>query len=168
MTAIDSSVYVTHELPAALTSCAEFPEQRRRAVDEVIRMQPVTIETNPRDGIVVWSPVKSLWFTSHALVSLIGGYFTLRLDAAAFSCALTALTLCLGQSLRPNTRANVSSSTRLGVAEDPGWVWTQTRANWAGRRPTSIWASKNSATASSSNATVTGEHSCRINTKSSR
>lgn len=99
MSTIDSSVYVPHEQPAALTSCAEFPEQRRRAVDEVIRMQPLTIETNPRDGIVVWSPVKSLWFTSHALVALVGGYFTLRLDAAAFSCALTVLTLCLGHSI---------------------------------------------------------------------
>jgi stearoyl-CoA desaturase (delta-9 desaturase) len=62
-------------------------------------MRPGTIATNPRDGTVVWSPVKSLWFTSHALVSLVGGYFTFRLDAAAFSCALTVLTLCLGHSI---------------------------------------------------------------------
>jgi len=73
--------------------------QPRRRVHEVVRMRSVTAETNPRQGRVVWSPVKSLWFTSHALVALIGGYFTFGVDTAAFSVALTLLTLCLGHSI---------------------------------------------------------------------
>ncbi len=62
-------------------------------------MQPLTEMTNPCEGIVVWSPVKSLWFTAHALVALVGGPRTFRLDAAAFSCGLTMMTLCLGHSI---------------------------------------------------------------------
>jgi fatty-acid desaturase len=62
-------------------------------------MRALTSMTNPRDGRVVWSPVKSLWFTAHALVALVGGYFTFRLDAAGFACALTLITLCLGHSV---------------------------------------------------------------------
>jgi fatty-acid desaturase len=55
--------------------------------------------TNPCDGIVAWSSIKSLGVTSHAHVVLVGGYFTFRLDAVAFSCELTGVTLCLGHSI---------------------------------------------------------------------
>ena len=36
------------------------------------------------DGMVVWSPVKSLWLTMQALVALVGGYFTFRLSRYRF------------------------------------------------------------------------------------
>ena len=36
------------------------------------------------------------------------------------------------QSVRPKTRANVSSSVMLGSGKLPGWVWTQIRAELLG------------------------------------
>lgn len=78
---------------------AEFADHCDDAAFEVVRMRPVTAATNPCKGIVVWSPVKSLWFASHTLVASVAGYFTFRPDAMAFSCALTVLTLCLGHSI---------------------------------------------------------------------
>lgn len=62
-------------------------------------MRPATAATNPCEGTVVWNPVKSLWFTSHAHVALLAGYFTFRWDAAVFSCLLTIFTLCLGHTI---------------------------------------------------------------------
>ena len=98
MLAIESSHGQLAKRPeAALTD--PVAEQGHRVVDEVARMRPASVMTNPREGLVVWSPVKSLWFTSHALVALIGGYLTFRLDAAAFGCLLTVVTLCLGHSM---------------------------------------------------------------------
>jgi len=32
--------------------------------------------TNPLEGKIVWAPVKSLWFISHAFIAVIGGYVT--------------------------------------------------------------------------------------------
>jgi stearoyl-CoA desaturase (delta-9 desaturase) len=93
MLAIDASTDVVLPLIEALT-----PDSRR-VVHDVERMRPVSPETNPRDGIVAWSPVKSLWFTVHAVVAVIGGGLTFRLDAALFSAALTVFTLCLGHSI---------------------------------------------------------------------
>lgn len=68
-------------------------------VEEVARMRPRTSRTNPREGTVVWSPVKSLWFCGHALVAVIGGALTFSWDAAAFAGLLTVTTLCLGHSI---------------------------------------------------------------------
>lgn len=84
---------------ARLPETAENSPPSREVMNEVARMRPLTTMTNPCDGIVVWSPVKSLWFTAHALVALVGGSLTFRWDAAAFSCALTLFTLCLGHSI---------------------------------------------------------------------
>lgn len=69
------------------------------AVHEVSRMLPQTERTNPIAGRVVWSPVKSLWFTSHALLAICGGYATFCFDAVVLSFVFTVLTLCLGQSI---------------------------------------------------------------------
>lgn len=55
--------------------------------------------TNPLEGRVVWAPIKSLWFTAHALTALIGGPLTFRYDAIAVSFVSTVVTLCLGHSL---------------------------------------------------------------------
>ena len=84
---------------APIRETTGISQPSREVMDEVVRMRPLTILTNPCDGIVVWSPVKSLWFTAHALVALVGGSLTFQWDAAAFSCALTVFTLCLGHSI---------------------------------------------------------------------
>lgn len=100
MPAIESSrVQLADFSEAVLPTTAQVLEARPRVMDEVTRMRPRTILTNPRDGVVVWSPVKSLWFTGHAFVALVGGYMTFRLEAAAFGCLLTVVTLCLGHSV---------------------------------------------------------------------
>lgn len=89
----DAAAVESHTPPAI------HEERGPEAVVEVARMQPQSRLTNPCDGVVVWSPVKSLWFTAHALVALIGGPLTFGWDAAAFSGALTVFTLCLGHSV---------------------------------------------------------------------
>lgn len=66
---------------------------------EVHRMSDADPLTNPIDGGVSWAPAKSLWFTIHALVAVIGGFVAFRLDAVMVSCAFTVLTLALGHSV---------------------------------------------------------------------
>ena len=66
---------------------------------EVPRMLPRSESTNPLHGRVTWSPVKSLWFTCHALVAIIGGWLTFRFDAVLVSFVFTVTTLCLGHSV---------------------------------------------------------------------
>ena len=41
---------------------------------EIGRMSPKNDLTNPVHGVVAWIPVKSLWFTTHAAVAVIGGW----------------------------------------------------------------------------------------------
>ncbi|MFN0076760.1 MAG: acyl-CoA desaturase [Prosthecobacter sp.] len=66
---------------------------------EVRRMHPASSLTNPVEGTVFWSPVKSLWFTSHLLIAIIGGWLTLSTGAVLLSCVFTVLTLCLGHTV---------------------------------------------------------------------
>ncbi len=66
---------------------------------EVRRMRPVSDQTNPVEGTIFWSPVKSLWFTSHLLIAIIGGCLTISTGAVMLSCAFTVLTLCLGHTV---------------------------------------------------------------------
>ena len=55
--------------------------------------------TNPQEGRVVWSPVKSFWFISHALIAVIGGFLTFRYDAVLLSFVFFVTTMCLGSSI---------------------------------------------------------------------
>lgn len=66
---------------------------------EIPRILKQSDRTSPVNGRVVWSPVKSLWFTGHALVALFAGYATFRPDAAVASFVFTVVTLCLGHSV---------------------------------------------------------------------
>ncbi len=68
-------------------------------MNEVPRMHCPTPQTNPLEGRVAWSPSKSLWFWSNALIAVIGSYLTFSLDAAVVAAFLTVITLCLGQSV---------------------------------------------------------------------
>jgi fatty-acid desaturase len=85
--------------PAPSTIFTQEAEQRRHVAADVARMRPRSSDTNPCEGTVVWSPIKSLWFTGHTLVALVGGWFAFRWDAAMFTGGLTVLTLCLGHSI---------------------------------------------------------------------
>jgi fatty-acid desaturase len=89
----------TGKLPVARRRDRQSLQHERSLVDEIPRMRPSTAQTNPRDGVVVWNWVKSLWFSAHALIGLVGGYLTFQYDAVAFTSALTMATLCLGHSI---------------------------------------------------------------------
>lgn len=56
-------------------------------------------ECNSVDGQVVWSPVKSLWFTTHFVVAVMAQPWRFGWDAALMSCLMTVLTLCCGHSV---------------------------------------------------------------------
>lgn len=100
MPAIESSfVQLADHSEAVTARSTTGTGPRHSVIDEVARMQPLSNMTNPREGTVVWSPVKSLWFTGHALAALVGGYFWFRLDAVACGGLLTVVTLCLGHSI---------------------------------------------------------------------
>jgi stearoyl-CoA desaturase (delta-9 desaturase) len=66
---------------------------------EVHRMQRADASTNPDEGVVRWSPVKSLWFSAFLVTAVVGGYYTFDLSAALVSFVFTVLTLCLGHTL---------------------------------------------------------------------
>lgn len=65
----------------------------------ISRMTAGNERTNPLNGRIVWSPVKSIWFTLHALIAVIGGALTFRYDVVLISFIFTATTLCLGHSI---------------------------------------------------------------------
>ena len=55
--------------------------------------------TNPVFGTIVWSPIKSAWFTAHLLIAAIGGSLLFNYKAVVLSIAFTVATLCLGHTL---------------------------------------------------------------------
>lgn len=65
----------------------------------VRRMRPACAETNPLEGRVEWSLVKSLWFTTHLLIAVVGGWYTISTGAVLLSAVFTVLTLCLGHTV---------------------------------------------------------------------
>lgn len=68
-------------------------------IQEIVRMRVIDPDTNPSDGKVCWSPVKSLWISTHATIAILGGYLTFNWPAAFFFCCFTIFTLCLGHSI---------------------------------------------------------------------
>lgn len=65
----------------------------------VPRMRSLCALTNPMDGHVVWSPVKSLWFTAMSAGAIVFGPKTWSWDVSLMSCLLTMITLCTGHSV---------------------------------------------------------------------
>lgn len=65
----------------------------------VHRMRSRCALTNAVSGRVVWSPLKSLWYSSMLGVALIWGPSTFSLSVAAISGVLTAITICVGHSV---------------------------------------------------------------------
>lgn len=64
-----------------------------------LRMHVQCDLTNPIHGTVVWSPVKSIWYSSMLLVAGIAGPLTYDFRIALVSGLLTAATLCFGHSV---------------------------------------------------------------------
>ncbi len=60
--------------------------------------------TNSNEGHVVWSPVKSIWYSAHAIIALVGGYLTFSWSALLIFALFTGITLCLGHSLGMHRR----------------------------------------------------------------
>ena len=62
-------------------------------------MQPIDAATNPDEGVVKWSPIKSLWFSAFLVTAMVGGYYTFNWTAVLVSFVFTVTTLCLGHTL---------------------------------------------------------------------
>ncbi len=54
---------------------------------------------NARIARVIFSPKKSLWVSSHYLLAIIGGIYTVSIDAVLICLLTTVISLCLGYSL---------------------------------------------------------------------
>lgn len=74
-------------------------ESKQHESGRVHRMTAASAETNPSEGRVVWGPVKSLWFTAHLLVAIIGGWLTFGMDEVLVAFILTVVTLCTGHTV---------------------------------------------------------------------
>ena len=68
-------------------------------MSHVPRMQSPCALTNPVEGTVAWSPVKSLWFSVMLLGAIVLGPKTWSWDVSVMSCLLTMFTLCTGHSV---------------------------------------------------------------------
>jgi len=112
---------------------------------------PRIIDTNgasPLDGVVKWSPKKSLWVTSMYVTALVGGYLTFSISAFIVFILFTATTLCLGHSLGMHRRLIHNSfecpkwmeylfvhfGTLVGMAGPIGMVKTHDIRDWAQRQ----------------------------------
>ena len=62
-------------------------------------MYPRCALTNPEHGKVVWSPVKSVWYSGMLFCAIVFAPLTFSWSAAATAGCLTALTLCVGHSV---------------------------------------------------------------------
>ena len=63
------------------------------------RMRSIGTETNPVEGTVLWSPVKSIWYLSHAVLGLLGTWLFFDWKAVALCGVLTGVTLCCGHTV---------------------------------------------------------------------
>lgn len=105
--------------------------------------------TDPSDGEVHWSPVKSVWIGSMTLIGLIGGPLLFSWDAFAVFVALSAVTLCTGHSVGMHRRfihnsfecppwleyLMVYSGVLVGMAGPFGLMHQHDLRDWAQRQP---------------------------------
>ncbi|MCH8043652.1 MAG: acyl-CoA desaturase [Planctomycetes bacterium] len=68
-------------------------------MSRVHRMYARSEKTNPVDGTVVWSPLKSIWYSAMATVGIVGGAMTFSWGAAIIACGLTVFTICFGHTV---------------------------------------------------------------------
>jgi len=105
--------------------------------------------TNPIAGSVHWSPLKSLWYSGHLLVALIGGALTIGWTPVLVFLITSAVTLCLGHSLGMHRKLIhhsydcprwmeylfVHLGVLVGMAGPFGMVHTHDLRDWAQRQP---------------------------------
>ena len=116
---------------------------------ELSRIELVDSRTNPVEGTVRWAPGKSLWFSAHCLVAIVGGFATFSLQAIAVFAVTTAVTLCLGHSLGMHRKLIHNSyqcplwleylwvhlGTIVGLAGPLGMMKAHDLRDWAQRQP---------------------------------
>lgn len=117
-------------------------------IAEVRRMHRMSDLTNPEEGTVMWSPVKSLWFFGHLGIAVIGGAITLGQMPILLSGVLTVLTLCLGHTVglhrllihrsfecpRWLERLLVYLGTLVGMGGPFGMIYLHEIRDWAQRQ----------------------------------
>ncbi len=105
-------------------------------------------KTSAEHGDVVWSPVKSLWYTAHLLIGFIGGALFFSWSALAVFIVLTGTTVCLGHSLGMHRRlihksyqcplwleqVFVYCGVLVGMAGPMGMVYQHDLRDWAQRK----------------------------------
>lgn len=105
--------------------------------------------TNAVIGTVIWSPIKSIWYSTHLLIALIGGFYTFSISALLVFIAFTAVTLCLGHSLGMHRRFIHNSyecplwleyffvhlGIIVGMAGPLGMMHQHDLRDWAQRKP---------------------------------
>jgi len=115
---------------------------------EIPTIEKTSALTNPQQGQVVWSPLKSGWYSGMLLVALIAGPLTLTWQAGALFLLLSAITLCLGHSLGMHRRLIHRSydcpkwleylfvylGTLVGMAGPIGMLRTHDTRDWAQRQ----------------------------------
>jgi fatty-acid desaturase len=118
-------------------------------VTEVRRMHPVTANTNPEQGVVCWSPAKSVWFFTHLVIAIAGGILTAGEAPLLLSATLTVLTLCLGHTVGMHRllihrsfecpkwleRTLVWLGTLVGMGGPFGMIYLHEIRDWAQRHP---------------------------------
>jgi fatty-acid desaturase len=107
-----------------------------------------TNTTSSLQGYVTWSPVKSIWYLSHALIVIIGGFIYFSWSGFALFVGFTMLTLCLGHSLGMHRRLIHNSyqcpkwmeyffvhlGVLVGMAGPYGMIWQHDLRDWAQRK----------------------------------
>lgn len=115
---------------------------------EIPTIEMTSALTNPQQGRVVWSPLKSAWYSGMLLVALIAGPLTFTWQAGMLFLVLSAITLCLGHSLGMHRRLIHRSydcpkwleylfvylGTLVGMAGPIGMLRTHDTRDWAQRQ----------------------------------
>jgi fatty-acid desaturase len=104
--------------------------------------------TSSEIGFVKWSPVKSSWYSTHALIAIVGGTTYFSWSAFTLFVAFTLLTLCLGHSLGMHRRLIHNSydcpkwleylfvhfGVLVGMAGPYGMIYQHDLRDWAQRK----------------------------------
>jgi len=100
-------------------------------MNEVGRMKSSGPRCNPLEGRVQWAPLKSIWYTSHATLGLIGLTMGYSWSAIAVGGVLTAVTLCCGHTVGLH-RLLIHRSFRAPLWLERFLVWLGTLVGMGG------------------------------------
>lgn len=116
---------------------------------DVHRIIEISKKANSYEGQVYWSPNKSIWFSLHGFIALVGGVLTFSMDALLVFLSFTAVTLCLGHSLGMHRKLIhnayecpkwmeylfVHLGVLVGMAGPFGMIYSHDLRDWAQRQP---------------------------------